>query len=292
MQLSVDIALELFDQLVLPVMLYGCEVWGYCDISELEILHRKYIKLLLGLYKCTPNVMVYGESGCVPVQNHVLSRMTTFYMRLINGNKKKLSYIMYKVLREKYQRDLEFACPWIEMIKNTFDNIGMGDLWMQHGMGQKTNYIKQIVKLRIRDIYLQEWYAGIENHDYCDSYRLMKRSWGFEKYLINLNYIQRTAMCKFRCRSSYIPITKTRFTRCDPVELECPLCDAGEIGNEKHYLTNCRYFAISRKKHLGKELIEHFDYQSLNTYIDADYKTLANTANFMHDIITVFKNLH
>ena len=44
LRLPVDLAFELFDHLVLPIMLYGSEVWGFENISELEIPHRKCIK--------------------------------------------------------------------------------------------------------------------------------------------------------------------------------------------------------------------------------------------------------
>ena len=33
-KLPVDLSLQLFDNLVLPVLLYGCEVWGYSDITQ------------------------------------------------------------------------------------------------------------------------------------------------------------------------------------------------------------------------------------------------------------------
>ena len=82
--LPVDISLELFDQLVLPVLLYGCEVWGFGNITQIEILHRKYIKILLGIANFTPSIMVYGETGTMPIMNHVKSRMINFYMRLMN----------------------------------------------------------------------------------------------------------------------------------------------------------------------------------------------------------------
>ena len=284
-------ALELFDQLVLPVMLYGCEVWGYEDISALEILHRKFIKMLCGIYKCTPNVMVYGESGCFTVLNHVLSRMTTFYMRLLNGNKNKLSYIMYQVMRRKFFNEPEFICPWMQMIENTFNRIGMGEIWTFEGMGQKTNYIKHVVKIRIRDIYIQEWADETGNHDYCTAYKGMKKEWGFEKYLIDLNYHQRISLSKFRCRSNYLPITKSRFTPCTDEELECPLCDTKEIGDELHYLTKCEYQANSREEYLGKRMIENIDRQSLDTFFNVDVDTLIKTSNFVHIIMNVFKRL-
>ena len=72
LHLTVDLAIELFNQLVVPVLTYGCEVWGYSNINQLEIIQRKFIKSILCLNKCTPNAMVYGESGVYPLSCIVL----------------------------------------------------------------------------------------------------------------------------------------------------------------------------------------------------------------------------
>ena len=66
LRLPVDISRELFNYLVLPVLLYGCEVWGYSNIEHLEILYRKFIKTLLKVNMNTPNVMVYGGNRNIP----------------------------------------------------------------------------------------------------------------------------------------------------------------------------------------------------------------------------------
>ena len=100
LRLPVDLALELFDYLVLPVMLYGSEVWGYSNIEQLEVLHRKFIKIILGIKHNTPNCMVYGETGKMPVRIKVQGRMVNFYTRIINGSHYKYSFIMYKLMRK------------------------------------------------------------------------------------------------------------------------------------------------------------------------------------------------
>ena len=69
--LPFDILLELLDQLVLPILLYGCEVWGFGDIAQTEMLYRKYIEILLGAANVAPNVAVYGEIGTIPIINLV-----------------------------------------------------------------------------------------------------------------------------------------------------------------------------------------------------------------------------
>ena len=68
LSLPVDGQCELFDLLVSPILTYGCEVWGFCNLSAIELFHRKYLKYLLKLNKSTSNCMVYGETGRVKLE--------------------------------------------------------------------------------------------------------------------------------------------------------------------------------------------------------------------------------
>ena len=54
----------LFQKLVIPVLLYECELYCYENIEIIERLQLKYLKYILGLKPSTPNVMVYGETSC------------------------------------------------------------------------------------------------------------------------------------------------------------------------------------------------------------------------------------
>ncbi len=69
--LPVDIQMELFNAMVLPVLTYVSEVWGIYIIRELELLHLKFLKHLLFVHKNTSNDMVYGELGAYPLSNHI-----------------------------------------------------------------------------------------------------------------------------------------------------------------------------------------------------------------------------
>ena len=60
-KLSVKIQLDLFDKMIKPILLYGCEVWGFGKNEVLERVHLKFCKILLNLKSSTPNYMVYGE---------------------------------------------------------------------------------------------------------------------------------------------------------------------------------------------------------------------------------------
>ena len=63
LNLDVDVKLHLFDTMVLPIALYGSEIWGHVNFEIIERLHLQFCKMLLKVKKCTPTCMVLGELG-------------------------------------------------------------------------------------------------------------------------------------------------------------------------------------------------------------------------------------
>jgi hypothetical protein len=46
---------------IVPILLYGCEVWGFSKNEIIERVHLRFCKLLLNFKTSTPSYMVYGE---------------------------------------------------------------------------------------------------------------------------------------------------------------------------------------------------------------------------------------
>ena len=104
LNLPLDIQLELFDSLVLPIITYGCEVWGFENINLIEKLHMKYLKYSLSLKMSTPTCMALGETERFPVSIHIITRVVSFWSRIIRtSNKNKLSSIMYNIMYAHYR---------------------------------------------------------------------------------------------------------------------------------------------------------------------------------------------
>ena len=91
--LDTDVMLKMFDCTVLPILLYGSEVWGYSNIKFTERLHLKLCKILLVVKKSTANVMVYGELGRVPIYVHVKSRILNYWLHIISASAAKLYFV-------------------------------------------------------------------------------------------------------------------------------------------------------------------------------------------------------
>ena len=61
-----DIQVELFDRLMVPVLVYGCEVWCSIMTNLASKLQLCFCKIILKLGKSTPSCMVYCELGQFP----------------------------------------------------------------------------------------------------------------------------------------------------------------------------------------------------------------------------------
>ena len=114
--LPIDLQLELFVAMVLPIITYGCEIWGYRVYKVIEVVHLTFLKHILGVRKTTCNSMVYGELGKYPVITHIKSRILGYWLRSINGKQRKLSCIMYKCLLKLHDEN-SFKSPWIKFVK-------------------------------------------------------------------------------------------------------------------------------------------------------------------------------
>ena len=110
-----------------------------------------------------------------------------------------------------------------------------------------TKVCKLIIHKRIEDIALHNWYAEISTSPMCVLYRLYKKLFDFEKYLLNCNYVERIALSKLRCANIKLPVYNTIFMYETDI---CTLCNLYILGDEYHYIMICPYFRHSREKYV------------------------------------------
>ena len=126
--LPIDVLLQLFDAMVAPILLYGAEVWGYEKNDIIESLHLEFCKYILKVKKCTPNYIVYGELGRVPMFVNIKARMVGFWKRIITGKKEKISRTLYEMLYKLDSADV-YHSKWLKCIKDVLYECGFADAW-------------------------------------------------------------------------------------------------------------------------------------------------------------------
>ena len=53
-----DVALELFDKMLSPIVLYGAEIWGFKEWDAIERIQLKFLKRVLGVSTSASNAAV------------------------------------------------------------------------------------------------------------------------------------------------------------------------------------------------------------------------------------------
>ncbi|XP_053379986.1 uncharacterized protein LOC128548636 [Mercenaria mercenaria] len=89
--LPIDMQIELFSKTVKPILLYGCEIWGYGNIDVIERVQLKFLKHILNLKSCTSNCMIYGETGVQPLSIDIKTRIVSFWAKLVQPTGMKLT---------------------------------------------------------------------------------------------------------------------------------------------------------------------------------------------------------
>ena len=66
--------------------------------------------------------MVLGELGVYPIELYIKNRMLSFWLKQIQGNKCKLSYMLYQLVN-----NLDNISPWIiyMYVKNILNGCGL-----------------------------------------------------------------------------------------------------------------------------------------------------------------------
>ena len=237
LELPVDIQLELFDYLVLPILIYGCKIWGYENISILDKLHLKFLKYILCLKQSTPTCMVLGETGRVPLSIAIKTRMISFWCKLITSDVNRLSTTLYNLL-QIYNVNNIFTSKWLQYIKTILDETGFSYIWTLQEIPNINTFPNQI-KQTLQDQYIHQWSANLNLSNKCRSYRIFKLKFELEKYLCSLSPFNRKIICRFRTSNHRLPIERGRFYGINREDRTCEFCNSDKICDEFHFVLEC-----------------------------------------------------
>ena len=177
--LITDLQLHLFDKVVTPVILYGCEVWGFESCKKLDKLQIKFCKYILKLNKSICSNMIYGELGVIPISVQAKCRLLNFWAKLVDDTECKLSNIFYYLLY-KMDEPVFFTSNWIRFVKNNLNALGFSELYTTENIPYSSNCFKNRVQLRTTDQFRQNWASEVFDSSKCLNYRMFKTNFEYE----------------------------------------------------------------------------------------------------------------
>ena len=296
--LPIDIQLQLFDSTVLPIMLYGCEVWGNSGTIPLDNLYIKYLKMILRVHGKTCNNMVYGELGRFPLKIYMKKRAIGFWARMIAGKESKLTRIIYTHSKNLHTSNVHM-CKWIDYIKGILQECDLHNIWESHNF-QSVGWLKTAVERKLKNNFIIKWKQELERMPSCDVYVDFKQTFKLEEYLIYLPLTLRRSVCSLRTNNSRIAKVLGRYTKVlgkytkIPRELRyCKICPNGNyFGDEYHLLLECKNPVVisHRTKYISELYTRHPSMQNCINLIGSEDKSeIRKLAFFLKHTLPLFK---
>ena len=143
--LDIKTKLRLFDSMIVPILLYVAEVWGAFNCSEVDKLHNRFCKHILGVKLQTSNQAVYGELGRFPLSVLCKERIIKFWLKI----KRHVGSPMYNVYVE--QCNNPYRNSWADCVHSLIDSFGFSHLLTNFNLD--INYCP-VMQRRIRNQFL------------------------------------------------------------------------------------------------------------------------------------------
>lgn len=111
--------LKLFDSMVLPILNYGSEIWGFHKAPDIEQIHVKFLKQILNLRQQTVNAAVYGELGRYPLYVYRKIRILKYLYKI----QSKSDSLLIKAfnMKDDYKNIVN---NWSSDVKSLLDSLG------------------------------------------------------------------------------------------------------------------------------------------------------------------------
>ena len=271
---SIPTKIHLFDHTIMPILLYGCEIWGYDDIEQIEVFHRNYLRQLLKLRKGVPNPMIYGELGRREIVFTIWKRMLTFW-KTISKPSQKLSKVFLDLTKNNEK------LKWPRKIKSILVELGIHGAF-EHINFMEDTYFRTFIKIKCDDLAIQSWRTKTSENSLCKIYSWYKSELKMERYITILKPNKRNKLAQFRCAPYWLQTVQDRFSGTS--DHHCKLCKKSCIPDEYHLLLKCPSFDKFRNKELGR-LGSIPSMYSLHFLMNATSSTkLSKLANFCEHI--------
>ena len=286
-QSSTRLFLKLFDSLVKPVLLYGCEIWGTLatnsknnlDIfankpkNTIEKFVNKFYRTLLAVPQRTSTVGIHSELGRFPIHLNIQQAMIKFWFRLISLPTDRLAaHCYWSLFYKKPCND-----PWLKAIQTIIISSGQYFIWdTQETLSQadfRTLFrFESNICQTLRDTSLQQTNEKIHNETKLSYFQDCKPHTQMSSYLTKLNgRSKRSYFSKLRLGSLELEIEKGRWHNIPRFERHCKLCNSLEIESVEHFILSCPALSQSRDPFIQSISVRNSMFESMSPATKVKY---------------------
>jgi len=133
--LYIELQIDLFNKIVKPTLMHGCELWGYANNNVLQKVQLQFLSRILNVKSSTLNCIVYSKTGVKLLQIDIDTRMISFWSKLIQQVCYKKIVIVCDIMLIRFMYNYithvsDFQ--WFKHIKNILVKCGMINVWEHH----------------------------------------------------------------------------------------------------------------------------------------------------------------
>lgn len=263
----VDILLKIFDTKIVPVLTYGSEIWGVCDLAAVEKVASRFYRIILRLPSNTSIDLARGELGRRSLKPMIYKRVMKYWLKLLNASPDSM-------IAQSYRRQFEMAekgkdC-WGLRLKKLLFALGFGYVWVEQEILNIPRFI-HVFYTRCVDIDYQNWHSNLMSFGTLRTYRLIKSELRCEQYL-KFNLPKKTIRVFTRLRGGLLGIGVNLGRWATPhvpyADRKCEICNLGVVEDEFHVLFICPAWSTFRL-----QLMNYMCFKN------KDLKALCNTEN-------------
>ena len=227
---------KLFDTLVVPILLYNCEVWGlqnsFKDSDPFEHIHLKFIKECLGVHYKSSNSACRQDLNRLPLYSRIQYSAVKYLLHM----KSSQNTLVCKVLEETKNEN-----PWLLKLKDTLNDIGFSFVLTCSSDTIKCNLGN--IKTRIDDIARQNQLSVINSSPKLEFYRTVNQPNSRALYVDLLkNKSDRCSISKIRLSAHKLAIETGRYHNVTRDNRICLFCNTNQVEDEIHFLFKCQKY--------------------------------------------------
>ena len=277
------ILLKIFDTQIASVLLYGCELWGLSDITQVEKVATKFYRMILCIPQNSSTDFARGELGRRSLKISIYKRVLSYWFKLLEADPDTAIHCAYQTL---YQLAESNKDCWALRLRQLLFSIGFGEVWFNQGVGN-VNYFMSEFKQRIIHMENSEWKDHVNIYGTLRTYRNLKESVSFEPYLdfnIPYKYIKlftklRGGLLPFESNSRRWSEAATNYE-----DRKCKLCNLNLVENEYHVIFVCPVWSCYRQQIQNDH--EVFRTNNLKSVLTSeDPKAISSVGIFLERVI-------
>ena len=241
---------KLFDCLVGSVLSYASEVWSFHKAPDVERLHTRFCRNILGVKKSTSLSALYCELGRKPLIVFRKLRIIRYWIKVIRSDNPLLRNT-YNMLADDAINNVTYnGNNWAYNVKNILHNLGLGYIWENQNTIEHVPY--PVIKQRIFDSVNQELMMSINTSTKLQMYSSFKSDTAYEPYLSKIrNRKYKFALSRLRLTSHSLAVETGRYNGTPREERMCIKCNMNSIENEYHFLLVCPHYTDIRRKYFA-----------------------------------------